>query len=240
MTITYSASCNFFSSTTPLIDNTREEANQHLHEQLQEHQSTLRKQNESHQEELARIQKDHRATQSELNQQKEIFQKLKLEKLAVDKRQESQAAKIFALERRLKESTDLMETYPSRPKHPQSDLGMDVHESNGANGNMTPPHSSNTGSSFAIPRLSGGTGTTPTVAKCPICFKNAFGLMRKCECGRRDCKARAHASCVYRVSGGTPESGLSRAPVILCGFSRNTTKTPISSKARSSASITPY
>jgi len=85
-----------------------EEANRHLHNQLQKSQAALRKQEVSYEEELNRTKSLHRETQLQLNIEEERFQNVKLEKLAIEKLQESQAAKIFALERRLKESTNLM------------------------------------------------------------------------------------------------------------------------------------
>ena len=189
----------------------------------------LRKQEASHQEELTRTQKDHQSTQLQLNSQKDLFQNLKLEKLAADKRQESQAAKICALERRLQESTNLMATtvtFPSTPKNPNTigTTNSSADKSGGSTGDFegsNHQHSSDTGGAFAIPRLGGkeNPGIISTTKKCSICLKDSNGLMKKCECRRKDCKSRAHATCVQRVYAGksipgTPATG--RVPVVLC------------------------
>uniref|UniRef100_A0A7S4AA35 Uncharacterized protein n=1 Tax=Pseudo-nitzschia australis TaxID=44445 RepID=A0A7S4AA35_9STRA len=217
----------------------------------------LRKHKASHQEELTRTQKDHQEVKILLNKQKELFQNLKLEKLAADKRQESQAAKIFALERRLKESTNLMETsvaFPSTPQHHNTDAGTSTGSVNNTK-DSNHQHSFDGGNAYTIPRLGGSkekSGIVSTAKKCAICFKDSSGLMKKCECGRKDCKIRAHASCVRRIYVGNSFSSTStpaRVPVILCGSSiSGNNKTPSSSTSNKgfpsmhqhAASITPH
>lgn len=146
------------------MNDDREEANRHLHQQLQKHQATLRSQEASHQDELNRINKDHQETQLQLSNQKDIFRALKLEKLAAEKRQESQAAKIFALERRLKESTNLMTTTMSLPSNPQHEnVGHPPKDSSMKEGSRNSDLDSNNqrrssklmDDAFAIPRLHG-------------------------------------------------------------------------------------
>ena len=146
------------------MNDDREEANRHLHQQLQKHQATLRSQEASHQDELNRINKDHQETQLQLSSQKDIFRALKLEKLAAEKRQESQAAKIFALERRLKESTNLMTTtmsLPSDPQHqnvvhPAKDSSMKEGSMSSDLDSCNQKHSSKLmDDTFTIPRLDG-------------------------------------------------------------------------------------
>ena len=196
----------------------REEANRHLHQQLQKHHAALRKQEASHQAELNRTKNDHQETQLELNNKKESFRTLKLEKLAAEKRQESQAVKIFALERRLKESINLMTTtidIPSTPRHPKV---MDATTGNAATGDggtndiqsINRKHPSKLAGDFVIPRLDGKENprTPSTTKKCAICSKEASGLMKKCQCGHKGCKFRAHATCVLHSFVGIP--------VILC------------------------
>eukprot|EP00536_Pseudo-nitzschia_multiseries_P001382 jgi/Psemu1/3257/gm1.3257_g len=211
-----------------------EEANQHLHQQLQEHQSTIRKAKTSHQEELTRTQKDFQEIQIQLNKEKELFQNLKMEKLAADKRQESQAAKIFALERRLKQSTNLMETNVTFTSVTQNDNTMastntsaDVLDDATEDvENSIRQYSSSARNRFSIPRLGA----------------DSSGLMKKCECGRKDCKVRAHASCARRIYIGKSTPGTptpARVPVILCGSSGNKTPSSKAVPAHHAAAITP-
>ncbi len=215
-----------------------EEANQHLHQQLQKYQATSRKQEASNQDELNFAKKEHQAMKLQLSNQKEKYRSLKLEKLAADKRQEGQAAKIFALERRLKDSTNLMTT--AAPISSQSRGELDVNSSTDCSnteedssrdvaGNMKEQHCpSKTIGAFAVPRLGGVEKPQfpGAVKKCSICFKDSGGLMKKCECPRKDCQFRAHATCVQQRLLGTisgtshldsdAQHLLQAPPVILC------------------------
>ena len=202
-------------------DDYREEANRYLHQQLQKHQTTLRRQEASHQDELSRTKKDHQDTQIQLNNQKNKFRTLKMEKLATEKRQESQTAKICALERRLKESTNLMTTtvgipFDSTNSSVEKEDG-DTHDLEYSNRK----HSSRLDSAFVIPRLDGKENQrmSSTTKKCSICSKPPSGLMKKCECGRKGCKIRAHATCVQHEFIGISRPNLTShayIPVVLC------------------------
>ncbi|VEU38173.1 unnamed protein product [Pseudo-nitzschia multistriata] len=221
------------------------EANQHLHRQLLEHQVFLHKQKVLHQEELARAHKDRQDKQLVLDTQNELFEKLRMEKLTVEKRQESQAAKISSLERRLKLSTNLMEktvTFPSTPQNSntissllKTNAGASTSNVSGRDENNHHP-SPGVGIDFTIPRLGGekrNLAIISTGKKCSICFKDSGGLMKKCECSRRDCKIRAHASCVQHFLMGSASSCKSNPvcmPVILCCPSSNKTSSSSTSE----------
>lgn len=219
--------------------NDSEEANQHLHQQLQKHQATLRKQEASHQDELNFAKKEHQEMQLQLDNEKEKYRTLKLEKLAADKRQEAQAAKIFALERRLKDSTNLMTTsvaVSSKSGVSNANCSTESYDTKGDYNrdfleNATEQHHpSKTIGAFAVPRLDGieKSQHAPGAAKkCSICWKDSSGLMKKCECPRKDCQFRAHTTCVQqkllgRVSGNSHLDSsntthhLLPPPIILC------------------------
>jgi hypothetical protein len=148
---------------TQRFDDDREEANRHLHQQLKEHQAALQKQDASHQEELNRTKMEHQQAQLQLNSEKDRFRALEVEKLVAEKRQESQTAKLVALERRLKESTNLMTTTAaicSTQQHTtentstnncnrKEDVG--VHDFQSSN----EKHSPTEVGAFVIPRLDG-------------------------------------------------------------------------------------
>jgi hypothetical protein len=192
------------------------EANQHLHQQLQESQTMLQKEKASHQLELTRTQKDYQATLLQVNDQKDLFQKLKLEKLAGDKENKSLSSKICSLERRLQDSTNLIATpsvFPSTPNSSNNNTAGTANDtidsirggtSNDKGSNRQ--HYSNTGRGFTIPRL-GGKENESTSMKCAICRASSSGLMRKCQCGRKDCFHRAHATCCNRISSHTSSFG---------------------------------
>lgn len=210
----------------------RNEANQHLHQQLQKNQASSQKQEVSLEEALNRAKKEHQETKLQLRNQREEFRTLKLQKLAADKRQESQAAKIFALERRLKEATNLITTavsVPSTSQHPNGkNSGNDSITKGGGTqdfDNTSRKHTSKAIDGFAIPHLGEDNSRTTYKAKhCSICLKQTSGLMKKCECGRKGCKFRAHATCVQHNFVGVSKADLdsngqeqlSRAAAILC------------------------
>mmetsp|Transcript_23430 Transcript_23430/g.49884 ORF Transcript_23430/g.49884 Transcript_23430/m.49884 type:complete len:351 (-) Transcript_23430:174-1226(-) len=201
-----------------------EEANQNLHLQAQENQALLQKQEISHQEEITRAEKEHHEKKLQLNSQKYKFRNLKVEKLAADKRQESLAAKIFALERRLKELTNLMPATVAIPTTNSDSMARNsLRKDTDSIGNFECSNrgSSKTNDIDAIPRLGSeeNKGILNATKKCYICHKGFSGLMKKCECGRKGCESRAHATCVHRVFVGasTPNtSAPAHAPVILC------------------------
>jgi predicted nucleic acid-binding Zn-ribbon protein len=57
--------------------------------------------------------------------------------------------------------------------------------------------------------------------KCSICGKNAYGMMKSCQCGNPSCDKRAHASCIagknpLPASVSHPGTPAPRLPCILC------------------------
>lgn len=197
----------------------RSEVNQHLHQRLEEAQKKTLKAKTSDQEEMKRIQKDHQATQLQLNDQKDMLQKFKLEKLAADKQQKSQAIKISALERRLQDS---LSVFPSTPKNSNNNnTPGTVNNTDNSIGGST--NNAGEGSSrlsdasrgFAIPRLGRKENeSTSMKLKCAVCFKDASSglLMKKCQCGQKGCKIKAHAACLKHIS--TPANG----QLVLCSI----------------------
>lgn len=65
-------------------------------------------------------------------------------------------------------------------------------------------------------------GSRLSSIKCTICFKNAYGIMKSCQCGKADCKKRAHASCIAGSkalpSVSHPGTPAPRLPCILCNL----------------------
>ena len=184
--------------------NIRSEANQNLHQQLEDYQKNLLKEKASHQGELKRIQKDHQETQLQLNDQKDALQKTKLEKLATAKQQ---ASKISALERRLKNSLSVL---PSTHKHIENTnlQGANTGDESARN------HHSFVARCLTNPHLGENENEFRSIeSKCSICFRDVSRgglLMRKCQCGKEGCKVRAHVSCLKHVT--TPSS----RKLILC------------------------
>ena len=60
-------------------------------------------------------------------------------------------------------------------------------------------------------------------SKCCLCFKEAGGVMKSCQCGQRNCNKRAHAACLAKYKVGSisacvshPGTPLPPMPLILC------------------------
>ena len=100
---------------------------------------------------------------------------------------------------------------PSTPRHPKANDattgsaakgGGDTNDFQSSNQKHPPKLAGD----FVIPRLDGKENprTPSTTKKCAICSKEASGLMKKCECGHKGCKFRAHATCVLHSFIGIP------------------------------------
>ena len=199
------------------MDRYREEANLHLHQQLQQQQEAMRKQEASHQEELNLTQNNHQEIKYELNNQNDRFRILKMEKLALEKRYESLVKRHESLSVRLKESTNLMSTtvaipYTSHPSINDRNKKECIGNQNiqGTNREQSPKIVDNFTLGSSNPRSESMT------KKCSICSKESSGLMKKCQCGRKGCKSRAHATCVEQSFERPDGSSHAYVPVILC------------------------
>ena len=185
----------------------------------------------SDQEEMKRIQKDHQAAQLQLNDQKDMLQKFKLEKLAAGKQQKSQASKISALERRLQDS---LSVFPSTPQNSKSNniTGGTMNNTDNSIGGGTNnagegsnrQQLSNTSRGFTIPRLGEKENeSTAMKLKCAICFKDASSglLMKKCQCGQKGCKIKAHAACLKHISKSDNGQLVLCSTAVTASFSSN-------------------
>lgn len=181
-------------------------ANQQLHKQLEEQQSQLRKERNDHQDAMQAVQQKVQSLKLETSNRQDQVRQLGSEKNAQEKRISQMQLKISNLERRLDESTNLVTTTPISDKTP----------------------------SFAIPPLTGKENPLPGY-KCSICFKDAVGLMKKCQCGKPDCAFRAHATCINKIKAGPsvshPGTPAPRLPVILCS-SNSAAITPLQGSAK--------
>ncbi|CAB9518017.1 expressed unknown protein [Seminavis robusta] len=60
----------------------------------------------------------------------------------------------------------------------------------------------------------------PPATTCSVCFKDAYGLMKSCQCGNPQCDKRAHITCANRInpapSVSHPGTPAAKLPVVLC------------------------
>jgi hypothetical protein len=191
-----------------------QQANQQLHKQLEEQHNQARNEQENHREALQTSQQASQSLKLQASSHQDQIQQLALEKKAQEKRVNQLQLKVSNLERRLHESTSLVPTTPT----------------------------TGTNSPFSIPPLSGGKENASPACKCSICFKDAVGLMKKCQCGKPECKSRAHATCVNKIKAGPsvshPGTPAPRLPVVLCSnSSKSAVITPLGTVITKSKAI---
>jgi myosin heavy subunit len=197
-------------ATTTQLKNSMEklqQANQQLHKQLEEQQSKVRNEKENHRDALQVAHTENQAFKNKDLSQQDQIKKLTAENQAQERRFSQIQTKTTNLERRLQEATNLVDT----------------------------TNSIENSSPFSIPTL-GKENTSMPTCKCMICFKDAVGLMKKCQCGKPGCTSRAHATCVNKITAGPsvshPGTPAPRLPVVLCGGSRAAAITPIATGTR--------
>ena len=178
-----------------------QQANQQLHKQLDEHLTQARKERENHEISLHTAQQETRSLKIQVANDQDQTQKLEQENKAKEKKISQMQLKVSNLERRLQESTNIVTSTPQ---------------------------------SFTIPPLGGTPGDKENSlpdCKCSICFKDAVGLMKKCQCGNPGCNSKAHATCVNKIKAGPsvshPGTPAPRLPVILCSSKPTAAITPI-------------
>ena len=173
-------------------------ANNTLHENIQDQQTQARTEEENHHQALQKSQQEGQTLRMEAGVAEDQIQKLSLDKAANEKRVGQLQSKNTNLERRLKDSSN-------------------------SSWNVATPDVSDAAKSpsFTIPSLGGGKENALMPAtKCSICFKDAVGIMKKCQCGNKECECRAHAICVNKINAGPsvshPGTPAQRLPVVLC------------------------
>jgi chromosome segregation ATPase len=152
-------------------------ANSTLHEKIQDQQTQARTEQENLSQTLQKAQQEGQTLRMEAGVAEDQIQKLSLDKAANEKRVGQLQSRATNLERRLKDSSN-------------------------SSWNIATPDASDAAKSpsFTIPSLGGGKENAPMPAtKCSICFKDAVGIMKKCQCGTKECECRARAICVNKI-----------------------------------------
>ena len=99
-------------------------------------------------------------------------------------------------------------------KSSQSKMGERIEHSSSVTTGLTDPFKR------ILPRH-GTASTDRTISRvCSICLKNAYGVMKACQCGDPACDKRAHANCLPKhaslSSVSHPGSSIPQLPTILC------------------------
>ena len=197
-----------------------QDANQDLHKQLQQEQETQRQQHKKQQDALSMLQEKNRATIAEMESYRDNVAAMKLEKVAAEKKITGLESRLANLQRQINDSMDLTGTTRTPAT---SKTNMFSGSLVGVGGPLATVDERTTelfGGDYdnvgdTIPKLPSLPALVSakkdrhgkTVPKCAFCFKDVTGPSRKCQCGKKDCTARAHAQCAMRfVSAGTSTS----------------------------------
>jgi chromosome segregation ATPase len=183
--------------------------NTSLHERMGEIQGKSRKEQERLHETLGKAEREAQNLRVKATSHEEDMERRESEKNSCEKQIAQLKSRIANLERRLKDATSLMPTFPSH------DMSSNT---------KTPDNRK----AFSIPPLTPARDTPNSVPKsavCSLCSKAASGMMKSCQCGVRGCDKRAHSSCVARINspilfgslGHPPGNSAPLAPVVLCG-----------------------
>jgi chemotaxis protein histidine kinase CheA len=191
-----------------------QQANKELHEQLQQEQQKQRQQHEKHQDALSKLQQKNRETTEQMESFRDEAAAMKLKKVEAEKKAAGLQTRLANLERRMSDSMDLKgigaTTNTSKSSKSGGGVGdplTTVEEGNETLGGDDPDNG--TPKIPSLPALVSAKKSRDgkMVPKCAFCFKDVTGPSRKCQCGKDDCTARAHAQCAQRFVGvGTSTS----------------------------------
>lgn len=88
---------------------------------------------------------------------------------------------------------------------------------------LTSPHEKENKPNASSPLLTEKIRCAKEQQKCCLCFKDASGVMKSCQCGQQTCEKRAHATCLSKYKVGNisscvshPGTPLPPMPLILC------------------------
>jgi hypothetical protein len=165
-----------------------------LHKELETKQKNERDFKDRSQKMFVKSQRENQTLKSQAESELEKIKKLTSEKQAQEKRIGQLQAKTSNMERRLQESTNIVNT------------------GNASDFHIPPLH----GKENPHP--------LPTCKCTICFKTLTTGLMKKCQCGETGCMSRAHVSCVNKITAGPslsyPGTPAPRLPVILCSAAK--------------------
>lgn len=213
-------------TTTAILNDTIEELrreNKSLHERMEGMQDGARKEQERLCEALNKEECNAQKLRIQAAAAKEEMERLRLDNTASETQITQLKSRINTLERRLKDATivppspltDKSSNYPDKRVAKKSGVSFSV-----------PPLGFTSPKTPATDKENGGAAkgcSSKSSGKCCLCYKDAFGLMKSCQCGKKSCDKRAHAICLAGSTANAPPSvshpgtPAPRLPVVLCG-----------------------
>eukprot|EP00977_Amphora_coffeiformis_P016984 scaffold5383_cov222-Amphora_coffeaeformis.AAC.25 len=192
---------------------TLQQKNEDFYRRVSQLQEKSRQEQERHNEALQQAEKDGHQWHIQLETCQDHNERLQLEKTGLEKQ-------ISQLKAQLAVKTASETDYPNHSVSPEAD------KTDGLSSATTTP-SANRNKENNDNSLCFAASVTP--GGCVICGKAAFGLMKKCQCGK--CDLRAHLPCVRHIdkhvglSVAHPGTPYPPAPFLLCSVT-----SPVSSK----------
>jgi chromosome segregation ATPase len=177
-----------------------QKSSKEMYQQSDIQQELSRKEKERLNEALTKSEKEAQQLRIQAEESEEETQRLRLDKTAVEKNLAQLKYRVASLENRLKD-TDASLTTPASVTTKATAATT----------------SSNTITAFSIPPLldvlNTGDSKKSTTAGgcCCICFADAYGVMKSCQCGTKTCGKRAHVACFNRTQPGPSDKA-----VVLC------------------------
>ena len=195
---------------------TLQQKNEDLHQRVSQMQEKFRQEQERHSEALQQAEKDGHNWHIQFETCQDHNERLRLEKAGLEKHISQLKAQLAV---KVATGTDHL-SHSVSPEADKTEILSDVAKTPSTDRNKE--NNSNSGC-FAASVTPGG---------CVICGKPAFGLMKKCQCGK--CDQRAHLPCIRHIdkhvglSVAHPGTPYPPAPFLLCSATSPTSSKDLS------------
>ena len=210
-----------------------QKATEDMHQQMTMQTEQWSKEKERLNTALTKSEKQVQQLRIEAEASDEELERLRLDKKSSTDQISKLNLRVTGLERRLKETMAVSSTVACSPEgagslvSPDPVSGIDKSATKSGNGLAfsLPPlgFGKNKDSMKSTPQTSNDEGSLPdpsTACLCSLCNKTLFGLMQRCQCGKKTCRKKAHNTCVRRIqpsiSVSHPGTPAPRLPLLLC------------------------
>jgi septal ring factor EnvC (AmiA/AmiB activator) len=223
-------------TTAVLNDTIRElqRENKSLHVKMEETLDQSSKERKKMNEALEKSESEAQKLRMKTISDEEEIERLKLDKQEAEKSVQQMKSRLAALEKRMASNTVIPTNYTEKatvtppgtteipdgstpPNQPFSTIQTDDSSTKGSftipplrSAYLTPKNGQASRRSSGVGLRAQGKenagGSVVPSAKCALCFKHASGIMKVCQCGKKDCGKRAHASCLASLAKNAPKS----------------------------------
>lgn len=202
-------------------------SNEEIHAKMALQQSANSSESSRLSEALMKAEKEMQKLRIDAEAAAETIQRLMTEKESAKKQISELKTRALAAEHRAKDLANSSSLFTT------PDIQNDQRDARTVSTASTTP---STNKSFVLPPLGGSAphsipaatdkensvvhSNIPHSSICSICLKASFGLMKPCQCGKKNCTKKAHLSCVNRIQPGPsvshPGTPAPQLPIVLC------------------------